>query len=211
MADREVIEQLTREMVGTVSKRVAGPDFAAAVDTYVRHFLDESNEGLALAVTRWQETVEAPHSLPAVKTLRALMPRAVAQPTRLADTTWDQPSEEFVQTHLKFQEVVNGRRDRLRIRHTHDRDTCRECDEMRAGWAMLAELAADLPGDPWGGATRPCRCDGSGMIDTVSSREAVMALHHDRVLAGVRECYPCPVCNRVQFEDWQAAQAQGAA
>jgi hypothetical protein len=212
MADREVVEQLTREMVATVSKRVAGPDFAAAVDNYVRHFGDVANEALALAVTRWQETVENPHSLPAVKSLRALMQRAAAQTVRLADLPWVQPAEEFVQAHLKFQDLVNGRKERLRIRHTHDRDSCRECDQMWAGWTQMAEAAASMlpAADPWGGSTRPCRCDGSGMIDTVASRAVVLAIDPNEILAGVREVYPCPVCNRTQFEDWQAEQAARA-
>lgn len=210
MADREVVEQLVREMVAIVSKRVAGPDFAAAVDNYVRHFAGDANEALALAVTRWQETVENPHSLPGVKTLRAHLPRSTARPARLADLPWVQPSEEFVAQHREFQELVEGRRRRVRTRHTHTAESCRECDEMWAGWQLLADAAASLPGDPWGGSTRPCRCDGSGMIDTVSSREAVMTIAPDRVLAGVREVYPCPVCNRVQFEEWQAAQGVSA-
>lgn len=213
MADRLVVEQLTREMAVGLQRPVKGPDFAAAVDTYCRHFRDVSDDEFAAAVTRWQETIEDPWTLPAVRTLRSLMSRAATPVAdRLAEAPWVPPRAEFVEAHLRFRDRVNGRKNRARGRHDHEGESCRECDAMRAGWDELAALVWALP-EPVEGSARDCRCDGSGWVDTAGSWAAVHAVGADEIRDSLREVFPCPVCNRALFDAWQEGRqtARGAA
>lgn len=198
MADRSVVEALTREMAQLISKKVAGADFASAVDVYVKHFASTPDEVLADAVTRWQETVENPHSLPAVRVLRAYMGRAVPVDDRDGGRTWVAPRPEFVQAHVAFQEEARRIWARRQTPHTHRADRCRECEQSDAALQQLAVMLAELPA-PLEGGTRPCRCDGSGWVDTAASWAAVTAQDVDTV----REVFPCPVCRPEQFHAWQ--------
>ena len=61
------------------------------------------------------------------------------------------------------------------------------------------EIVAALPVGREG--SRSCRCDGSGIVDTAESMDALRSLDYlDRFT------FPCPVCNRDAYERWHGGQ-----
>jgi len=217
MATREMIETLLAEAAGMTVRTFTPAQIEDVAGAFARAWGGIDDKALASAFDAWltAQGEKPPQALPTPKAILAFRRRAQQRQASPAPRGgYKRPTPEFVAGQLAIRGIVREISTAATIRHVHllptfnpetmeplttGREKCRACTASETRRARILEAVEEIPEPETEDSPRPCKCDGSGWVDTKLS----MTYRESPTWIGHREVYPCVTCRPELFHAWR--------